>query len=408
MVPAPTVRPPSRMANRRPFSIAIGVIRFDLQVHVVARHHHLHTLRQLRRPRHVRRPEEELRPIPVEKRRVPPALLLGQDVRLRLELHVRRDRPRLGAHLPALHVLALRASQKQSHVVSRLPLIQELAEHLHSRHDLLLCRPDPDDLHLFSDLHHPALDSARHHRPAARDREHVLDRHQKVLIHRTLRHRYVRVHRVHQLQNALGVRRSRVRRLPRLQRRSLHDRNLLPRKPVRRQQLPDLQLHKLQELRVVHHVRLVQKHHDERHAHLPRQQYVLPRLRHRPVRRRHHQNRPVHLRRPRDHVLHVVRVPRTVHVRVVPLVRRVLHVRRVDRDPSRLLFRRVVDLVVRLGRRKTLLRQSMSSARARVTRAEPGWSRVTVIAAGVQVIVPARPRMMVWRVMARYSSSSRR
>ena len=26
MVPAPTVRPPSRMANRSPFSIAIGVI----------------------------------------------------------------------------------------------------------------------------------------------------------------------------------------------------------------------------------------------------------------------------------------------------------------------------------------------------------------------------------------------
>ena len=51
---------------------------------------------------------------------------------------------------------------------------------------------------------------------------------------------------------------------------------------------------------------------------------------------------------------------------------------------------------------------SMSSARARATRAEPGWSSWTVIAAGVQVMVPARPRMMVSRVMARYSSSSLR
>src|SRR5207244_9412713 len=75
----------------------------------------------------------------------------------------------------------------------------------------------------------------------------------------------------------------------------------------------------------------------------PRQKHVLPRLRHRPVRRRHHQNRPVHLRRPRDHVLHVVRVPRTVHVCVVPLVRLVLHVRRRDRDPALPLLRRVVD-----------------------------------------------------------------
>ena len=276
---------------------------------------------------------------------------------------MRRDRPRLGAYLPALHVLALGPPQQQPHVVPSLPLIEQLAEHLHSRHDLLLCRPDPHDLDLFPDLHDTPLDSARHHRPTARNREHVLDRHQKILVDRSLRHRNVRVHRVHQLQNALGIRRRRVRRLPSLQRRPLHDRNLLPRKPVRRQKLPNLQLHQLQQLRVVHHVRLVQKHHDERHPNLPRQQNVLPRLRHRPIRRRHHQNRPVHLRRTRDHVLHVVRMPRTVHVRVVPLVRRILHVRRVDRDPSRLLFRRVVDLVVRLGRRQPLLRQNQRNRR---------------------------------------------
>src|SRR5690606_4910517 len=79
--------------------------------------------------------------------------------------------------------------------------------------------------------------------------------------------------------------------------------------------------------------------------HLTRQQYVLTRLRHRTVRRRHHQNRTVHLRRARDHVLHVVRVPRTVHVRVVPVLALVLHVRRRYRDPTRLLLRRLVDLV---------------------------------------------------------------
>ena len=89
-----------------------------------------------------------------------------------------------------------------------------------------------------------------------------------------------------------------------------------------------------------------------RHVHLPRQQDVLPRLRHRPVRRRHHQDRPVHLRRPRDHVLHVVGVPRTVHVRVVPLLRLVLHVARRDRQdlrrvPPPLRLRRLRHLVVR-------------------------------------------------------------
>ena len=50
---------------------------------------------------------------------------------------------------------------------------------------------------------------------------------------------------------------------------------------------------------------------------------------------------------------------------------------------------------------------SISRVRARATRSDGGCSRVTVIAAGVGVMVPARPRMMVSRVMARYSSSSR-
>src|SRR5206468_11562068 len=80
--------------------------------------------------------------------------------------------------------------------------------------------------------------------------------------------------------------------------------------------------------------------------HLARQEDVLPRLWHRTVRRAHHQNRTVHLRRPRDHVLHVVRVTRAIHVRVVALVRLVLHVRRRDRDPTLPLFRRVVDRTV--------------------------------------------------------------
>jgi hypothetical protein len=66
---------------------------------------------------------------------------------------------------------------------------------------------------------------------------------------------------------------------------------------------------------------LVQEHDDVRHAHLAGQQDVLARLRHRAVSGRHHQDRAVHLRRTRDHVLHVVGVPGAVHVRVVALRR---------------------------------------------------------------------------------------
>jgi hypothetical protein len=90
---------------------------------------------------------------------------------------------------------------------------------------------------------------------------------------------------------------------------------------------------------------------------------VLARLRHRAVSGRTHQDRAVHLRRTRDHVLHVVRVTRAVNVRVVTVLRLVLHVRRVDRDAARLLFRRRVDLVVTLGFATELLRQNRRDRR---------------------------------------------
>src|SRR2546429_452301 len=164
-------------------------------------------------------------------------------------------------------------------------------------------RPHPPPLLLSPPLPLPPPPPPRPPRPAPRDREHVLDRHQQRLVDRTLRRRNIVVHRLHQLQDRLvrlGVLAPCVHR--RLGRPPDH-RNLVPRELVLLQQLPHLQFHQVQQLRVVHHVALVHVHHDVRHPHLPRQKHVLPRLRHRPGRRRHHQNRPVHLRRPRDHAL---------------------------------------------------------------------------------------------------------
>src|SRR5690606_31266929 len=60
------------------------------------------------------------------------------------------------------------------------------------------------------------------------------------------------------------------------------------------------------------------------------------------------QDRTVHLRRTRDHVLHVVGMPRAVHMRIVPVRRLVLHMRRRDRDAARLLLRSRINLVIRL------------------------------------------------------------
>src|SRR5207247_5108811 len=81
--------------------------QLDRHLRVVPRHHHLHSLRQRRHPRHVPRPAVELRPVPREDRRVTPPLLLRQHVHLALELLVRSDAPRLGQPHPPLPLLPL-------------------------------------------------------------------------------------------------------------------------------------------------------------------------------------------------------------------------------------------------------------------------------------------------------------
>src|SRR5262245_62715291 len=62
--------------------------QLDLHLGVVTGHDHLRALRQVDHAGDIRGAEVELRPVVVEERRVPPALVLGQDVDLALELGV--------------------------------------------------------------------------------------------------------------------------------------------------------------------------------------------------------------------------------------------------------------------------------------------------------------------------------
>src|SRR5437016_9380718 len=156
--------------------------QLDRHLRVVPGHHHLHPRRQLHRPRHVRRPEVKLRPVPLEEGRVPPPLLLRQHVHLALKLRVRRDRLRLRQHHPPLHLVLLHAAQQQPHVVPRLPLVQELAEHLHPRHHRLLVRPEPHHLHFPPHLHPPPVHPPPPPPPPPPDRQHLLHPHQPPLV----------------------------------------------------------------------------------------------------------------------------------------------------------------------------------------------------------------------------------
>ena len=255
---------------------------------------------------------------------------------------MRRDRPRARKNLATLNLVTLRAAQKNANVVARLTRIQQLAEHLDTRAHRLRRRADTHDLDLVANLHDTALHTTRHNRAAPRNREHVLDRHQKRTVNRTLRRGNVRVDRRHQLQNRL-LSRLVIATLHRRKRRAADHRNVVPGKTVLRQKLANLKLHKLEKLLVVYLVNLVEIHHNRRNTHLARQKNVLARLRHRTVRRTHNKNRTVHLRGTRDHVLHVVRMARAVDMSIVALLRLVLDMRRVDRDPALTLLGSLVN-----------------------------------------------------------------
>src|SRR5438445_7087207 len=79
---------PATLADGEPEALLHGDRGDHLDRHdrVVAGHDHLHAFRQLDAPRHVGRPEVELRTVSVEERGVASALLLRQAVDLRLEV----------------------------------------------------------------------------------------------------------------------------------------------------------------------------------------------------------------------------------------------------------------------------------------------------------------------------------
>ena len=291
-----------------------------------------------------------------------PALFLGEDIGLRLELGVRLDRARLAQDLAALDLLALGAAQQAADIVARLALVEQLAEHLDAGDHGLLGRLEADDLDFIAHLDDAALDAPGHHGAAAGDREHVFHRHQERLVLRTIRLRNIVVDRLHQLQDRLLAELV-VLAFEREQGRALHHRNLVAGEIVLRQQLANFQLDQLQQLGIVDHVDLVHVDDERRHADLARQQNMLARLRHRTVGGRHHQDRAVHLRRAGDHVLHVVGVAGAIDMGVVALVGLILDMRGRDGDAARLLFRRLVDLVVGRERRPARLRQYLGDRR---------------------------------------------
>src|SRR4051794_26430562 len=334
--------------------------QLDRHLNVVARHDHLRALGQVGHAGDVGRAEVELRPVAREERRVAAALLLLQDVDLGLELGVRGDRLRLAQHLAALDVLALGAAKQAAHVVARLTLVEDLAEHLHAGDHGVLGGLDAHDLDRVAGVDDALLDAPGRHGAAAGDREDVLDGHQERLLEVANGLRDVGVQLLGEFDDLRGVL---LVALQRLERRAGDERDVVAREVVFVEQVANLDLDELEELVVVDHVDLVEEHDDVGHADLAGEQDVLARLRHGAISGRDDQDRAVHLGGARDHVLDVVSVTWAVDVRVVTVLRLVLDVRRGNGDAALALLRSVVDLLEAARLATVGLRQDLRDCR---------------------------------------------
>src|SRR5579862_2388695 len=297
--------------------------QFDFHLYVVARHDHFHARRQLRDARDIRRTEVELRTIAVEERCVTTALFLAQYIYLGLELFVRLDGSRLGQYLAALDAFLFNTAQQQANVVTGFGLIEDLAKHFNARDHGLGRVTQADDFHFFADLHCTTFDAPCRDRAAARDREHVFDGHQERFVDLTSGLRDEFIHRLHQFEKLLfGVRIA----IQRLRGADANHRCFVAGELIRRKQLAYFQFHEVEQLRVVNKIHLVQRHNDRRDANLAGQQNVLAGLRHWTIGGTNNKNGAVHLRGARNHVLNVVGMARTVHVRIMALLALVFYV----------------------------------------------------------------------------------
>src|SRR5882757_3316234 len=194
------------LADREPQTVVHGdgLDQLHVDVGVVTGHHHLGALRQGHHTGHVGGAEVELRTVVVEERRVPAALVLGQDVDAALEVGVRRGGAGLHDDLAALDILTLDATNQQTDVVTGLALIEQLAEHLHTGDGRFGAgRLDADDLDFLVHVDHAALDTAGDHGATTGDGEDVLDGHQERQRGLADRVRDRLVDRVHQLLDGL-------------------------------------------------------------------------------------------------------------------------------------------------------------------------------------------------------------
>ncbi|GBE59558.1 ISxac3 transposase, putative [Babesia ovata] len=310
--------------------------QLDVTPDVVARRCHLQVTEQVDGAADIACPYERLRPVVGDERVFPSTLFGSEHVKVGIEFTVAFVRAGLDEHEPSLHLVTFHTLQQHADLVSCDSFAEALAEHFEAHADGLFARLGSSanlDGVATPDL--TLLHTAGHDRALTGDGQNIA---------LALWGQEVGVARLQELLYGLDVCLGGA--VQRLHCASLDDRSSVSIVSVLTEELPDLQLDQLQELRVFQHVELVQEHNKSWHSDLFGEQHVLFGLGHWPIYAGDDQDGAVHLCCARNHVLHVVCVAGAVHVPVVPVLGFVFYMRRVNGDSSLpLLWRAVYGFV---------------------------------------------------------------
>src|SRR5690625_1094848 len=287
---------------------------------VITRQNHLLVLGQVNGTGDVRRTEVKLRTIAFEKWRMTTTLFLGKNVDLGSKISVRLDGARSSQYLTTLDIFTLGTAQQYTHVITCLPLVKQLAEHLNTSTSRLGGLTDTNNLDLVTNPDDTALYTTGDNSTTTGNGENVFNRHQESTVNSTIGRGNVLVQSVGQLDDGLLAQWAVVALEGQLGG-TRDNGGVVAREVVVGQQLAHFHLDQLEQLFVVNHVGLVQKHNNIRNTDRAAEQNVLACLRHGAVSSRNHQNSAVHLSSTGNHVLDVVSVTGAVNVSVVTLGR---------------------------------------------------------------------------------------
>lgn len=325
-----------------------GVVQGGKHLDVVTRHDHLGagvlgTLGEEEGAGLVGGADEHLGAVVLVETSVAATLVLGQDVEGDEELGVSSDGAGLDNDHAALDVLTADTTEQETRVVTSTGLLARLLEGLNVGDlglDNIATLADKLDLGIL--LEDTTLDTAGSNGTTAGDGEDILNGHQERLVQVADGGRDPLVNSLEKLVNFLLANLGALV-LEGAEGGAHDDRALVAVEAVRAQQLTHLHLDELQHLGILESIDLVDEDDNPLDTDLTGEQQVLTGLAHLTVRGGDDNDGAVHVGGTSDHVLDVILVAGAVDVGVVPLVGRVLDVRRGDGDTTFPLLRSLVD-----------------------------------------------------------------